>query len=90
MTSWKRGPVPVPVRVRPVRVQRFVKEQRQRELSPVKDNGYFDLLPREVIVHILSYLDLSSLVRVSAVSSTFRWLSHDPWLYTRLDLRLSR
>ena len=68
-------------------LQRFIKEQRQRELSPVKDNGYFDLLPREVIVHILSYLDLSSLVRVSALSSTFRWLSHDPWLYTRLDLR---
>ena len=68
-------------------LDRFIMEQRQRELGPVKNNGYFDLLPREVIVKILSYLDLSSLVQVSALSSTFRWLSYDPWLYIKLDLR---
>ena len=71
----------------PPALEIFLAEQRQREVRPVKDNGYFDLLPREVITQIFSYLDLASLVQVSAVSSTFQAVSQDAWLYSRLDLR---
>merc|ERR1712130_720527 len=59
----------------------------QRKLSPVRDDGCFDLLPREVILQIFSYLDIASLVRVSEVCSTFKELGRDPFLFSVVDLR---
>ena len=68
-------------------LNKFIRDHIQRERSPVRDNGCFDLLPREVILDIFSYLDISSLIRVSEVCSTFRDLARDPFLFSVLDLR---
>lgn len=68
-------------------LNKFIRETIQREKSPVKDNGFFDLLPREVILHIFTYLDLTSLVRMSAVCTIFRELARDPFLFNVADLR---
>jgi len=68
-------------------LNKFIRDTIQRERSPVRDDGYFDLLPREVILHIFSYLDITSLVRVSEVCSTFKELGRDPFLFSVVDLR---
>jgi len=68
-------------------LNQFIRDTIQRERSPIRDNGYFDLLPREVILDIFSYLDISSLLRVSEVCHIFRDLSRDPFLFSEVDLR---
>ena len=71
----------------PAPLARFVREMEQRARDPARDDGYFELLPREVILNIFSYLDLGSLVRAARVCSTWRHVARDLWLYTRVDLR---
>ena len=61
--------------------------QQLNQRQPIKDNGFFDSLPREVILKIFSFLDIESLVQVSATSSLLRDVSRDPWLYSNIDLR---
>lgn len=65
----------------------FIRQINQRETSPESGDGLFESLPREVIIKIFSYLDLISLVRVSAVCRMLRQVSRDPWLFTCVDLR---
>ena len=66
----------------PAALNKFVRQQNLLENSPpVKDNGCFDLLPHEILLKIFTYLDLSSLIACSAVSSLFKSLSSDPLLY---------
>ncbi|KAI5710290.1 hypothetical protein M8J75_007379 [Diaphorina citri] len=50
-------------------------------------NGSFSILPDEVVLHILSYLDLVSLCRVSHLNAHLHRLATDPTLYTGLNLR---
>lgn len=52
------------------------------------DNGYFDILPREAVLHIFCHLDFHSLVQCSQVSRLFRQITYDPLLYVRLDLKM--
>ena len=68
-------------------LENFTRQMKQRETSPETHDGCFELLPREVIIKIFSYLDLISLVRVSAVCRSLRLVARDPWLYTCVDLR---
>ncbi len=51
------------------------------------DNCHFDLLPREVILKIFSYLDLVTLCRCCQVSSLFHDIGQDPSLYSTLSMR---
>ncbi|XP_026682588.1 F-box/LRR-repeat protein 4-like [Diaphorina citri] len=53
-------------------------------------NGSFSILPDEVVLHILSYLDLVSLCRVSHLNAHLHRLATDPTLYTGLNLRRTR
>ena len=71
----------------PYSLNKFIRDTIQRERSPLRDNGHFDLLPREVILNIFSYLDISSLIRLSEVCSIFRDLARDPFLFSVMDLR---
>ena len=95
IVSHKLHVVPHPRRVlqacqdqlNPTALSRFIKEQEMQMVCSDRDDGYFELLPREVISKIFSYLDLTSLVRVSAVCSKLRHVSFDPWLWTHVDLR---
>lgn len=50
-------------------------------------NGTFSILPDEVVLHILSYLDLVSLYRVSQLNAHLHRLATDATLYTGLNLR---
>ena len=68
-------------------LEKFIAAQNQRLTNPATDDGFFELLPREVLLNIFSYLDVVSLVRVSAVCSSFRHVVRDTWLYTHVDLR---
>lgn len=51
------------------------------------DNGCFDQLPKEVIFHVFSYLDLMSLARCCQVSKLFAQLACDSQLYTVISLK---
>lgn len=53
----------------------------------ISDNGYFDLLPDEVVQLIVSYLDLVSLCRLSSVSHLFYTHCYDPMQYVELNLQ---
>ena len=71
----------------PSALERFVREQERRMWCPERNNGHFDMLPREVILKIFSFLDTVSLVQVSATCTLLREVSRDPWLYSCADLR---
>lgn len=64
-----------------------VKRQDSEELMPDSDNGYFDLLPEEVIQLILSFLDVLSLCRVARTSQLLYKHSYDSLQYTELNLQ---
>lgn len=69
-------------------IREFRTSQIDRERSPpLSDLGDFERVPDEIILYILGYLDLRSLVNVSAVSTKFHQFSTDSFLYSRLDLR---
>uniref|UniRef100_A0A8D8XHW1 F-box/LRR-repeat protein 4 n=1 Tax=Cacopsylla melanoneura TaxID=428564 RepID=A0A8D8XHW1_9HEMI len=50
-------------------------------------NGRFSILPDEVVLHILSHLDLLSLYRVSQLNVHLNRLATDPTLYVGVSLR---
>lgn len=52
-------------------------------------NGYFDLLPRELIRHIFSFLPLLDLCRCALVCRLFQEQSYDPTQFTVIDLSSS-
>jgi len=69
-------------------IREFTKERTRRESSPNESClGYFEGVPEEIIIKILGYLDIQSLVRLSAVCSNFNMFTSDSFLYSRLDLR---
>lgn len=51
------------------------------------DNGHFDILPREVVLHIFQFLNFYTLVQCCQVSKLFRQVACDPLLYVRLHLK---
>lgn len=53
----------------------------------VSDNGYFDMLPQEVIQLIISYLDFASVCSLAISSHLFYKHCYDPMQYTELDLQ---
>ncbi|OWF39443.1 F-box/LRR-repeat protein 4-like [Mizuhopecten yessoensis] len=53
----------------------------------VEDNGFFDLLPEEVIQVILSYLDLSSLINTCCTCRLLQKQCSDSLQYTELNLQ---
>ncbi|XP_033762682.1 F-box/LRR-repeat protein 4-like isoform X2 [Pecten maximus] len=53
----------------------------------VEDNGFFDLLPEEVIRLILSYLDLSSLISTCCTCRLLQKQCSDSLQYTELNLQ---
>ncbi|ELT87655.1 hypothetical protein CAPTEDRAFT_180630, partial [Capitella teleta] len=53
----------------------------------ISDNGYFDLLPGEVIQEILSFLDLPSLCRLATVSHLLYKHCCDPLQFKELNLQ---
>jgi len=71
----------------PRALARFVREQAERETGTGRTAGCWDLLPRELVLAIFSYLDLASLVRTAQVCSAFHQLARDPSLYRMVDLR---
>ena len=71
----------------PASLETFIRQMELREKSPESHDGCFEMLPREVIIKIFSFLDLISLVRVSAVCRSLRHVSRDPWLYTCVDIK---
>ncbi|XP_071631385.1 F-box/LRR-repeat protein 4-like [Temnothorax longispinosus] len=44
-------------------------------------------LPNEMLLKILNYLDLTTLCRMNCVDKFFNYLTQDPLLYTRLNIR---
>eukprot|EP00088_Acartia_fossae_P021172 TRINITY_DN22663_c0_g1_i11.p1 TRINITY_DN22663_c0_g1~~TRINITY_DN22663_c0_g1_i11.p1 ORF type:complete len:601 (-),score=50.87 TRINITY_DN22663_c0_g1_i11:588-2390(-) len=69
-------------------IREFTKACREREVSPPgSDLGDFEFVPEEIVLKILGYLDLKSLVRLSAVSTKFHTFAQDSFLYGRIDLR---
>jgi len=69
-------------------LKEFSKSMVDRERSPpFSDLGDFEGVPEEIILKILGYLDLRSLVSLSAVSTKFHTFSADSFLYSRIDLR---
>ncbi|XP_071567403.1 F-box/LRR-repeat protein 4-like isoform X2 [Temnothorax nylanderi] len=44
-------------------------------------------LPNKILLKILNYLDLTTLYRMSYVDKRFNYLTQDPLLYTRLNIR---
>jgi len=69
-------------------LNKFIRDTIRRERSPpIPDNGLFEQLPKELVLSILSYLDLGSLSRVARVCTTWRDLVKDPFLYQIVDLR---
>jgi len=71
----------------PAAMKQFTQKLSQREKSAESHLGYFCVLPYEILMSIFGYLDLRSLVQISAVSKQFRELSYDPYLYRTVDLR---
>ena len=63
------------------------KELGSPTANRTSDNGCFDLLPKELKLHIFSFLDFYSLVQCSQVSRLFRETAADPTLYTRVNLK---
>ncbi|XP_076361945.1 F-box/LRR-repeat protein 4-like isoform X2 [Tachypleus tridentatus] len=59
----------------------------QASESLLRGNGYFDLLPTEVLHLIFSYLDLISLCKAARVSRLFKKHFYDPVLFSELDLQ---
>ncbi|XP_053374436.1 F-box/LRR-repeat protein 4-like [Mercenaria mercenaria] len=64
-----------------------VNRQMSEEEVTESDNGYFDLLPEEVIQQILSFLDVLSLCRVARTSRLLYKHSYDSLQYTELNLQ---
>uniref|UniRef100_A0A8C4WYD2 F-box and leucine-rich repeat protein 4 n=1 Tax=Eptatretus burgeri TaxID=7764 RepID=A0A8C4WYD2_EPTBU len=70
-----------------------MEEERRRateeegKLSPFTNNGYFDLLPFEIIEIILSHLTLPDLCRLAQCSRTLRDCCYNPSMYKHLDLK---
>ncbi|XP_060598191.1 F-box/LRR-repeat protein 4-like [Ruditapes philippinarum] len=64
-----------------------VNQQISEEFEPESDNGFFDLLPEEVIQVILSFLDVLSLCRVARSSKLLYKHSYDSLQYTELNLQ---
>jgi len=62
------------------------KKERRHQLN-LSDDGYFNSLPREIILFILSHLDFRSLIQCCQVSKSFRDIASDPLLYSRLELK---
>ena len=57
------------------------------KLSPFTNNGYFDLLPFEIIEMILSHLTLPELCCLAQCSHTLRDCCYNPSMYKHLDLK---
>ncbi|XP_077978669.1 F-box/LRR-repeat protein 4-like [Glandiceps talaboti] len=55
--------------------------------SPVGDNGFFDILPSEVIQLLFSYLDVPSLCNAALTCKLFCKHCYDPLQYVELDLQ---
>jgi len=69
-------------------VNLYIRQLRARERSPpAPDDGFFSLLPREILLSILALLDVPSMVAISQCSTGFRDLTKDPFLYATVDLR---
>ena len=54
--------------------------------SSVQSQG-IDLLPSEILIKILGFLDIDDLSRASRINKLFYYLSKDPALYTCINLR---
>uniref|UniRef100_A0A8C4RC04 F-box and leucine-rich repeat protein 4 n=1 Tax=Eptatretus burgeri TaxID=7764 RepID=A0A8C4RC04_EPTBU len=61
--------------------------EEEGKLYNFTKNGYFDLLPYELIEVILSYLTLPELCRLAQSSRTLRDYCYDPFMYKHLDLK---
>ncbi|XP_069110963.1 F-box/LRR-repeat protein 4-like [Argopecten irradians] len=98
--AWenKEGTVPV-IQPRVEEEEEGGEEEAQEELSPIdtevtsqkdviiEDNGFFDLLPEEVIRLILSYLDLTSLINTCCTCKYLQRQCSDSLQYTELNLQ---
>uniref|UniRef100_A0A8C4QCT6 F-box and leucine-rich repeat protein 4 n=1 Tax=Eptatretus burgeri TaxID=7764 RepID=A0A8C4QCT6_EPTBU len=65
-------------------------DEEEEKLSPFTNNGYFDLLPFEIIEIILSHLTLPELCCLAQCSRTLRTLRnycYNPSMYKHLDLK---
>ncbi|XP_062518126.1 F-box/LRR-repeat protein 4-like isoform X2 [Corticium candelabrum] len=70
---------------------KLLKQLSLTEYAPSEEAlgefGYFGLLPDELIQHIMSYLDLTSLGRAAQTCSLLFRHCYDPSLYSELDLQ---
>lgn len=85
---WTSSPVDCPaLLINSLRISSEENAISKREL-PVEEysNGYFDLLPRELICYIFSFLPLPDLCRCSIVCQLFQELSYDPSQFSIIDL----
>uniref|UniRef100_A0A8C4WY87 F-box domain-containing protein n=1 Tax=Eptatretus burgeri TaxID=7764 RepID=A0A8C4WY87_EPTBU len=68
-------------------VKQMEEDEEEGKLSPFTNNGYFDLLPFEIIELILSHLTLPELCCLAQCSRTQRDCCYNPALYKHLDLK---
>uniref|UniRef100_A0A8C4NEJ8 F-box and leucine rich repeat protein 4 n=1 Tax=Eptatretus burgeri TaxID=7764 RepID=A0A8C4NEJ8_EPTBU len=80
--------IPVDI-MRRAMVEHMEEERRanKEKLSPFTNNGYFDLLPFEIIELILSHLTLPELCCLAQCSRTLRDCCCNPSMYKHLDLK---
>ena len=64
-----------------------VEDHKASHRTKLSDDGYFNALPREIILFILSHLDFRSLIQCCQVSKNFRTIASDPLLYKKLKLK---
>uniref|UniRef100_UPI00358DFDDA F-box/LRR-repeat protein 4-like isoform X2 n=1 Tax=Myxine glutinosa TaxID=7769 RepID=UPI00358DFDDA len=67
--------------------ERSRRNEEEGKLYNFTKNGYFDLLPYELIEIILSFLTLPELCRLAQCSRTLRDYCYDPFMYKHLDLK---
>ncbi|XP_017852403.1 F-box/LRR-repeat protein 4 isoform X2 [Drosophila busckii] len=67
--------------------QQQQQQQEQQQLQQIRPSICLTDLPFEILLKILSYLDLKSLFRIGQVSRTFYDISTHPLLYAELSLK---
>lgn len=72
-----------------LRITEVEDVSKNNELGDDFTNGYFDLIPRELIRYIFSFLPLPDLCRCAVVCRLFQEQSYDPTQFTAIDLSSS-
>lgn len=63
------------------------EEEEYQQEEEEEDGSAFGLLPEEVLIHLVGFLDGRAILRLQCVSRRFRRVGSDPRVWARLCLR---